>query len=774
MRLLKHLLHLFQFTQRLLAWLSILSLLSLLSLLSHLLHGLAQSLKRLRRSLLSGSSLLQCLFLRLIEIAGILDGLLHRLRISCQFRIETCILQGLLHGSLLLGEPVQLIGDVLQLVLDRRRLLRIEFSRLQTIGKTFEGLVGRLEVALRQALGQGFSVFVSLIGDLQVRQRIPQCRVHLRLVTIEDLVQPILQTGDLANRFATNLFRGFLGFLVVRDLLILDHLIDRAFHFRRKHLVLFDHGDEVFDFFIRLLVRLGKHDSVLRRRWREQVSLRHQSPDADREEKQQRRHPPTGRRLRLKCGSYGSADSRSSRHRRGIGDRGDRERVVAAIDLNRRAESITKAEPFVDGDRHGHRISSRTEASKNSGDKHGRRDDRSGNPPGEYQRGHRLGHQNPEQEHGQPENRTVGEGLQKTGQHEPSGGESNEVLDLDHEEFLRAGNGRGDDLTCPPIRIAPCSSAQSDRSHLQVPEPAEDAKQFGPISKPGDRDIGTKKPLIIRSSSWSPEMPISCRRTPSAIVAILALVALSTPGQAQAPETDLARENERLSAQVRDLEATLKAALARIAELEKSLAAAGSSGTTPGTTAAPRSIAASNLSPAGLTTAIRADFKAEFEASGLPVLTDTSTEEDRIRYERWLKKWVAARNRQFRERVSWPVAIKGAEAVSTNETLVNFQPWDIKDATAVGKTFELVIPTRSYARATRRRNANMDDDIARLDGVFVPRIRFNSARMEPGPFDNPPYLGPMAELFWSFDFKALSAQITDADATPADASGTKP
>ncbi len=269
-------------------------------------------------------------------------------------------------------------------------------------------------------------------------------------------------------------------------------------------------------------------------------------------------------------------------------------------------------------------------------------------------------------------------------------------------------------------------------------------------------------------------MPISCRRTPFAIVAVLALVALSTPGQAQDPETDLARENERLSAQVRDLEATLKAALARIAELEKSLAAAGSSGAASRTTAAPRPIAASDLSPAGLAAAIREDFKVEFEASGLPALTDTSTEEDRIRYTRWLKKWVAARNRRFRERVSWPVAIKGGEVISTSETLATFQPWDVDESTEVGKPFDLAIPTRSYSRAIRPRNGRTGDEIARLDGVFVPRIRFNAARLEPGPFDNPPYLGPMAELFWSFDFKALSTEATKVDATPSGDPGAKP
>jgi len=270
-------------------------------------------------------------------------------------------------------------------------------------------------------------------------------------------------------------------------------------------------------------------------------------------------------------------------------------------------------------------------------------------------------------------------------------------------------------------------------------------------------------------------MLIPHRPTSFILVAILAVAALSTASQAQAPENDLGRENQRLMAQVRDLEATLKAALTRIAELEKSLASGNAvPGSSPGTTATPLPIAPSNLSPAGLTAAIRADFKVDLEASGLSELTESSTAEEQVRYTRWLKKWVAATNRQFRERVSWPVLIKDGRAISINDMRVTFQPWDLKKSVARGDSFDLIIPTRAFNRATRTRVGASDDGVARLDGVFIPEIRFNNQRLEIGPFDNPPFLGSMAELTWRFDFQGLATGLPTVEKTSDAKPGTNP
>ena len=50
-----------------------------------------------------------------------------------------------------------------------------------------------------------------------------------------------------------------------------------------------------------------------------------------------------------------------------------------------------------------------------------------------------------------------------------------------------------------------------------------------------------------------------------------------------------------------------------------------------------------------------------------------------------------------------------------------------------------------------------DDDrlIVELQGVFTPMIRYNADRLEVGPFDNPRFIAPGAEMTWALDFKSL-------------------
>jgi hypothetical protein len=49
-----------------------------------------------------------------------------------------------------------------------------------------------------------------------------------------------------------------------------------------------------------------------------------------------------------------------------------------------------------------------------------------------------------------------------------------------------------------------------------------------------------------------------------------------------------------------------------------------------------------------------------------------------------------------------------------------------------------------------------------LSGVYTPHLQFNAARIDRGPFDNPPFIGPMIELKWSFDAKSLAPKKIDA------------
>ncbi len=232
----------------------------------------------------------------------------------------------------------------------------------------------------------------------------------------------------------------------------------------------------------------------------------------------------------------------------------------------------------------------------------------------------------------------------------------------------------------------------------------------------------------------------------------------------QAPDETLVRENERLQARVMDLETALAAALARIADLEKSLAATASGGSVAVPAATPIPVVPSNTSPAGLTAEIRKAFAAAAKKNPWPMPTADSSDDERIRYVRWLNKWIASSNRSFRDRIDWPVRITDRRPRSNIDQFVTFQPWDVARNEPVGSTFEIVVPNRAVERASRPR-ADDEDPTLLLDGVFIPAIRFNADRFSAGPFDNPPFIGSMVELTWRFDFQGLSPRLGIADAT---------
>ena len=231
----------------------------------------------------------------------------------------------------------------------------------------------------------------------------------------------------------------------------------------------------------------------------------------------------------------------------------------------------------------------------------------------------------------------------------------------------------------------------------------------------------------------------------------------------QATDEELVRENERLQARVTDLETALAAALARIADLEKSLAVAASGGRVPPPAATPNAIAPSANSPAGLAAEIRAAFAVAVAKNPDPVPTASSNDDERVRYVRWLNKWIASSNRAFRDRVDWPVRITDRRPRSNIDQFVTFQPWDVKRNEPVGSTFEIAVPNRAVERADRPR-ADDEDPTLLLGGVFIPAIRFNADRFSPGPFDNPPFVGAMVELTWRFDFQGLSPRLGIAGA----------
>lgn len=283
---------------------------------------------------------------------------------------------------------------------------------------------------------------------------------------------------------------------------------------------------------------------------------------------------------------------------------------------------------------------------------------------------------------------------------------------------------------------------------------------------PNRRPTRTYRTGNLETAISRPEISMPHPTRPLLVLCLGILICGVTTPRAfsQATEENLIRENERLQARVTDLETALAAALARIADLEKSLAAAASGGNapTPATTSTP--VAPSEASPAGLVAEIRKAFAAAVAKNPAPVPTANSTEDERIRYVRWLNKWIASSNRAFRDRVDWPVRITDRRPRSNIDQFVTFQPWDVDRDEPVGSSFEIAVPNRAVDRADRPRADDADPTLL-LGGVFIPAIRFNADRFSPGPFDNPPFIGAMVELTWRFDFQGLSPRVGIAGAT---------
>lgn len=256
-----------------------------------------------------------------------------------------------------------------------------------------------------------------------------------------------------------------------------------------------------------------------------------------------------------------------------------------------------------------------------------------------------------------------------------------------------------------------------------------------------------------------------------ALMAALFLL-LVRPATAQVTDADLVRENERLTAEVRDLQAALEAALRRIGELETALAAKAS-GTTP---SIPGAVATTIATPPaasheGAIAAIRAAFATAVESGEIAPTPAARDESARVRHLRSLQKWVAAATRTFKAPVEWPVVVVDSEVLSTTDGRLRVQVWDPAAMVTVGEPFDVPVARRVVERVNRPRPLDAPTPaVHTLEGVFVPSIRVNEQRTEVGAFDNPRFVGPMVELVWAVDVKSVGPWVApEATAVAEDA-----
>lgn len=257
---------------------------------------------------------------------------------------------------------------------------------------------------------------------------------------------------------------------------------------------------------------------------------------------------------------------------------------------------------------------------------------------------------------------------------------------------------------------------------------------------------------------------------PHSLILTLALAALAAApapsAHAQETTEQLHQLNEQLEAKVADLQSALEAARERIRVLEAQL---GSTATNTPAEKTPSDPAKDSTSrqeanseaqfmsdPEHAEATIRAAYRAAYTSSGLPEVGSDDWGEDEGMYERWLRKWIAGTDRKFRKAVSWTVVIERSVRANRTESIATLVAWNSEEHEQIGAQFQVRIPSRTLERIYRAMRIAGGTVPLELQGIYVPHLQFNRNRIARGPFDSPPFIGPMAELRWSFDVKSLS------------------
>lgn len=256
---------------------------------------------------------------------------------------------------------------------------------------------------------------------------------------------------------------------------------------------------------------------------------------------------------------------------------------------------------------------------------------------------------------------------------------------------------------------------------------------------------------------------------------LLGLVALHVPAAPAAAQSDsdIRRQNQQLTAQVRDLEQELQASRdqieklkARIAQLERQLAQrGGSAGDTPIADPEPEKVSIDESVPHASPRALYAAVLASHDQALGGIDLGRDGDGKRRAYLKRLEAWAASANRQFRGQIVWHVRLVDAR---TEDVIGDRTPEHIATLIAVdpvtnvqlGDQFDVVLPKALAARLERlaQRDAL---GVMVLRGTIIPAIRVNPDRTERGSFDNPPFIGPFAEYLWSIDVRSLKSVEED-------------
>ncbi len=257
----------------------------------------------------------------------------------------------------------------------------------------------------------------------------------------------------------------------------------------------------------------------------------------------------------------------------------------------------------------------------------------------------------------------------------------------------------------------------------------------------------------------------------SKLLACLAAMAVLVPVSSAVAQSDrdLRDENQRLTTAVKQLTRELDAAKGRIEDLQRQVENLRTALATARRSSPPRSPAplkeealtidesVPNASPRALLTALKASYDKTFadQDQGEP-----GTRERTI-YLKAVDGWAASANREFRTKIAWHVRVIHAQTMGRSPE-VKVQAVDPKTKTELGDPFVITLQ-RSVARRFQQLQQRDLADVLVLKGTLHPQVVFNPQRNDVGPFDNPRFIGPYAEMRLTVDTSSLLPP-TDEDA----------
>ena len=256
----------------------------------------------------------------------------------------------------------------------------------------------------------------------------------------------------------------------------------------------------------------------------------------------------------------------------------------------------------------------------------------------------------------------------------------------------------------------------------------------------------------MRTHSCHPRL-LACLAATAVLAPVLSAVAQS--------DRDLRDANQRLTTEVKQLTRELEAAKGRIEDLQRQVENLRTALATARRSSPPRSPAplkdealtidesVPNASPRALLTALKASYDKTFADQDQG---EQGTSERTI-YLRAVDRWTASANRDFRTKITWHVRVIHAQTMRGGLE-VKVQAVDPKTRTELGDPFVLALQ-RSVARRFAQLQQRDLDDVLVLKGTLHPQVVFNPQRKDVGPFDNPRFIGPYAEMGLTVDTSSL-------------------